>query len=96
MPANELLRPTFIVADIDAAIAFYTFEFGWTVIFDQVIKVDARYPPAAPDQARSRLTVFQVEDPELGTLGFMQYLDDEIPPGPSKHRKKLRQGEAIW
>ena len=95
MAANELLRPTFIVADIDAAIAFYTHVFGWAVIFDQIIKVDERYPPAAPDMARSRLTVFQVDDPELGTLGFMQYLDDEIPPGPSKHRKKLRQGEAI-
>lgn len=95
MPANELLRPTFIVSDIPAAIDFYTGVFGWKVIFDQVIKVDKRYPPAAPDQARSRLTVFQIEDPELGTLGFMQYLDDDIPAGPSKHRGKLGQGEAI-
>ncbi len=92
---HELLRPTFIVANIDAAIRFYTYVFDWTVIFDQVIKVDKRYPPAAPDGARSRLTVFQVEDPELGTLGFMQYLDHEIPPGPSKYRKLLSQGEAI-
>lgn len=95
MPANELLRPTFIVADIDATIAFYTYVFDWTVVFDQVIKVDRRFPPAAPDGARSRLTVFKVDDPELGTLGFMQYLDHAIQPGPSKHRKTLAQGEAI-
>ncbi len=95
MPANELLRPTFIIADMDAAVSFYTGVFGWQVIFDQVIKVDRRFPPAAPDGARSRLTVFQIDDPELGTLGFMQYLDDEIPAGPSKHRGKLGQGEAI-
>ena len=82
MPANELLRPTFIVSDIDAAIDFYTGVFGWEVIFDQVIKVDERYPPAAPHMARSRLTVFRIDDPELGTLGFMQYLDDAIPVGP--------------
>lgn len=95
MPANELLRPTFIVADIDKAIDFYTSVFDWKVIFDQVIKVDERYPPAAPHNARSRLTVFQIDDPELATLGFMQYLDHQILPGPSKHRKKLAQGEAI-
>ncbi|MBC7522003.1 MAG: VOC family protein [Sandarakinorhabdus sp.] len=93
---NEvLLRPTFIVGDMDKAVAFYTRVFGWTVIFDQVIKVDRRFPPAAPDRARCRLTVFQIEDPEVGGLGFMQYLDDEIPAGPSKHRGRLGQGEAI-
>jgi hypothetical protein len=69
--------------------------FGWAVIFDQVIKVDPRFPPAAPHDARSRLTVFQIDDPELGTLGFMQYLDHEIPLGLSKYRGKLGQGEAI-
>jgi catechol 2,3-dioxygenase-like lactoylglutathione lyase family enzyme len=92
---NVLLRSTFIVADIDRAVNFYTEVFGWTVIFDQVIKVDRRFPPAAPDGARCRLTVFQIEDPEVGGLGFMQYLDDPIPEGPSKHRQKLGQGEAI-
>jgi len=95
MPANELLRPTFIIADMDAAIEFYAGVFGWAIVFDQVIKVDRRFPPAAPHDARCRLTVFQIDDPELGTLGFMQYLDDAIPAGPSKHRKALGQGEAI-
>lgn len=94
-PFAELLRPTFIVSDMAAAIDFYASVFEWTVIFDQVIKVDRRFPPAAPDQARCRLTVFQIADPELGTLGFMQYFDDPIPEGPSKSRQNLGQGEAI-
>ena len=93
--AEVLLRPTFIVADMDKAVDFYARVFGWTVIFDQIIKVDGRFPPAAPDGERCRLTVFQVEDPELGGLGFMQYLDHEIPAGPDKHRGRLGQGEAI-
>jgi catechol 2,3-dioxygenase-like lactoylglutathione lyase family enzyme len=92
---NTLLRPTFIIADMDKAVAFYTQVFGWKVIFEQVIKVDHRYPPAAPDGARCRLVVFQIDDPEVGGIGFMQYLDDVIAEGPSKHRKKLGQGEAI-
>ena len=60
MPANELLRPTLIVADMEAAVDFYTGVFGWAVIFDQVIKVDRRFPPAAPHDARSRVAVFQI------------------------------------
>ena len=93
--ANVLLRPTFIVADLEKAVRFYCDVFDWSIVFDQIIKVDHRFPPAAPDQARCRLTVFRVDDPEVGTLGFMQYLDDPIPPGPNKHRRKLGQGEAI-
>lgn len=94
-PFAELLRPTFIIADMAAAIDFYRGVFEWTVVFDQVIKVDRRFPPAAPDQSRCRLVVFQVADPELGTIGFMQYLDASIPAGPPKDRPKLGQGEAI-
>jgi catechol 2,3-dioxygenase-like lactoylglutathione lyase family enzyme len=94
-PFAELLRPTFIVSDMKAAIDFYTSVFEWEVVFDQVIKVDRRFPPAAPDQARCHLVVFQIADPELGTLGFMHYLDDPVPAGPRKDRAKLGQGEAI-
>ena len=94
-PMNVLLRPTFIVDDIQRAIDFYTFVFDWTVTFDRVIKVDRRFPPAAPDQARSRLVVFRIDDPEVGGIGFMQYLDHPIAPGASKHRKALAKNEAI-
>jgi catechol 2,3-dioxygenase-like lactoylglutathione lyase family enzyme len=92
---DVLLRSTFIVADIEAAIEFYRNVFGWTVAYDNVLAVDRRFPPAAPDGAPCRLVIFQVEDPEVGGIGFMQYLKHEIAPGPSKHRDKLRQGEAI-
>ena len=92
---DVLLRTTFIVADIEAAVTFYTEVFGWRVIYDTVLNVDARYPPAAPEGARSQLTILQAEDPDIGGIGFMRYLDDPIPEGPSKHRKRLSQGEAI-
>ena len=90
-----LLRSTFIVADIESAIKFYSEVFGWKVAYDNVLAVDHRFPPAAPDGAPCRLVIFQIEDPEVGGIGFMQYLEDEIGIGPSKHREKLRQGEAI-
>jgi catechol 2,3-dioxygenase-like lactoylglutathione lyase family enzyme len=92
---DVLLRSTFIVADIESAIRFYRDVFGWRIAYDNVLAVDRRFPPAAPDGAPCRLVIFQGEDPEIGGIGFMQYVEHRIPPGPSKHRKTVGQGEAI-
>jgi catechol 2,3-dioxygenase-like lactoylglutathione lyase family enzyme len=92
---DVLLRSTFIVGDIEAAIRFYRDVFGWTVAYDNVLAVDYRFPPAAPDGAPCRLVIFQGEDPEIGGIGFMKYLHHKLPPGPSKHRKTVGEGEAI-
>ncbi len=62
-----LLRSTFIVGDVDAAIRFYTEAFGWRVAYDNVLAVDWRFPPTAPDCAPARLVFFASEgdDPEI-------------------------------
>lgn len=93
---NEtLLRSTFIVSDIEIAISFYTAVFGWTVAYDNVLAVDRRFPPAAPDGAPCRLVILRGEDPEVGGIGFMKYLHHKMPPGPPKTRKTVGEGEAI-
>lgn len=92
---NILLRTTFVVADVEAALNFYREVFEWTVAYDNVLAVDYRFPPTAPDGAKARLVMLQCEDPQIGKLGFMQYLDHKMAPAPSKHRKTLGQGEAI-
>jgi catechol 2,3-dioxygenase-like lactoylglutathione lyase family enzyme len=92
---DVLLRSTFIVGDIDAAIGFYSAVFSWRLAYDNVLAVDRRFPPAAADGAAARLVFFQGDDPEIGGIGFMKYLHHQMPPGPSKHRKTVGEGEAI-
>ena len=46
---DVLLRSTFIVGDIEAAIRFYSEVFGWRVAYDNILAVDFRFPPAAHD-----------------------------------------------
>ena len=92
---DVLLRSTFIVGDIEAAIRFYSDVFGWRVAYDNVLAVDWRFPPAARDGAPARLVIFQGDDPEIGGIGFLKYLDHAFQPGPSKHRKTVGEGEAI-
>ena len=92
-----LLRSTFIVGDLEGAIRFYSEAFGWRVAYDNVLAVDSRFPPTAPDGALARLVFFASEgdDPEIGGIGFMKYLSHTTTPGPSKHRKAVGEGEAI-
>jgi catechol 2,3-dioxygenase-like lactoylglutathione lyase family enzyme len=91
---NTLLRCTFIVVDIEAAIRFYRDAMGWTLVYDNVLAVDRRFPPAAPDGAPCRLVVFQCDHPDVGGIGFMKYLQHPIASGPDKKRGKLAEGEA--
>ncbi len=48
---NQLLRATYFVGDINAAIAFYRDALGCRLVQDNVLAVDHRFPPAAPDGA---------------------------------------------
>ncbi len=68
---KALLRSTFIVADIEAAIRFYRDVFGLSIAYDNILAVDRRFPPAAPDGAPCRLVIFRGdgEDPEIGRAG---------------------------
>lgn len=56
-----LLRSTFIVGDLDAAIRFYREAFGWRVAYDKVLAVDWRFPPTASDGARARLVFLRAK-----------------------------------
>jgi predicted enzyme related to lactoylglutathione lyase len=90
-----LLRTTFIIEDMEAAVDFYTSVFDWKVVYDVMLNVDRRFPPAAPEGAPCRLVIFQAEDPLIGGIGFMKYTEHALPKGPDKNRPLIGQGEAI-
>ncbi|MCS6948356.1 MAG: VOC family protein [Steroidobacteraceae bacterium] len=95
MVENLLRRTTFIVPDARAAAQFYCDVFGWKKWYDNELSVDARFPPAAPDGARAHLVILQVEDPKIGMLGLMQYLDPPFDTAVPTRRTKVRMGEPI-
>ena len=96
MTMDILKRTTFIVADAEASAQFYVEVFGWTVWYDNLVKADRRFPPSgAPDQAEVRLVIVQAQDPKIGKLGFLQYLDPPFDTGAPKERTMVRMGEPI-
>ena len=100
MTSGILKRTTFIVADAEAAAAFYRSVFGWTVWYDNIVRADKRFPPSgAPDGAEVRLIILEALDPKVGKLGLLEYLDPPFDPGtPARTltgRTRVRMGEPI-
>lgn len=90
-----LRRTTFLVPDAEAAADFYVEVFGWTRWYDQTLSVDHRFPPAAPDGARAHLVLIKAQDPRIGMLGLMQYLDPPFDTAVKTNRSRVSMGEAI-
>lgn len=84
-------RTTFIVADAVAAASRYERIFGWTRYYDDELAVDGRFPPVAPDGTVARLIMLKAEDPIIGMLGFLSYID-YIPP---ERRTAMGVGSSV-
>ena len=96
MDVGILKRTTFIVADAEAAAAFYRDVFGWKTWYDNVLRCDERFPPSgAPHNADVRLIILEALDAKLGKLGLLQFLDAPFDTGTPARRTKVRIGEAI-
>jgi catechol 2,3-dioxygenase-like lactoylglutathione lyase family enzyme len=91
-----LKRTTFIVADAERQADFYCSVFGFTRWYDHELGVDHRYPPTgAPDGARAKLVICQAQDPQVGMIGFLQYLDAVIEAAPRGTESRLRIGDPV-
>jgi catechol 2,3-dioxygenase-like lactoylglutathione lyase family enzyme len=91
-----LKRTTFIVTDAGASARFYREVFGWTVWYDNVLRADPRFPPSgAAHAAEVRLIILQAEDPKIGKLGLLEYLQPPFDTGCLARRDKVRMGEPI-
>ena len=91
-----LKRTTFVVRDARASARFYQDVFGWTIWYDNIVAADHRFPPSgAPDKADVRLIILQAEDPKLGKLGLLEYLDPPFDTGQLRDRTRVRMGEPI-
>jgi catechol 2,3-dioxygenase-like lactoylglutathione lyase family enzyme len=90
-----LKRTTFIAADAQRQADFYAGVFGFLRWYDHELNVDHRYPPTgAPEGARARLVILQAQDPQVGMIGFLQYLDVTLPDAP-RAAGQLRIGDPV-
>lgn len=95
IPSNVIRRVSFIVADVEATATFYQDIFGWTRFYDNETAVDKRFPPCAPDQTPAHIIILQADDPNIGMVGFMEYLGVKPEKNVVNYRSTLGIGDSI-
>jgi len=91
-----LKRTTFVVADAERLADFYVAVFGFARWYDHELGVDHRFPPTGlPDGARAKLIICRARAPQIGMLGFLQYLDPPMPARPARTDFRLAPGEPV-
>jgi catechol 2,3-dioxygenase-like lactoylglutathione lyase family enzyme len=95
MTAGILRRTTFIVPDAARAAQFYESVFSWTRFYDHALVAKAGFPPVGPQDEPVKLVLLKAEDPKIGMVGFLQYVDPPFDTAIPVNRSKVRMGEAI-
>jgi len=90
-----LRRTTFIVSDAERSAVFYESVFGWTRFYDHSLTARAGFPPVGPRDEPVKLVLLKAQDPLIGMLGFLQYVDAPFDTGTLTRRTKVRIGEPI-
>jgi predicted enzyme related to lactoylglutathione lyase len=90
-----LRRTTFIVADAARSASFYETVFGWTRFYDHSLTAKAGFPPVGPNDEPVKLVLLKAQDPQIGMVGFLQYVNAPFDTGTVTRRTKVKMGEAI-
>jgi len=86
-----------LVNRIEPALEVYRDILGMQLHYDQEIVVSGRSLPASEPNARARLVILKCNDPDIGMLGMLSYIDESLPeaaPRPSPNR--LQTGDTLF
>lgn len=93
--ATVLRRTTLIVRDLEASLRFYRDVFGFTVWYDSEIAVGGEVLPAGKPGALTRVVILKAEDPRVGMIGLMQYLDPPLDH-PAQRGPRMGIGDIVF
>lgn len=84
---TDVRRTTLIVRDMDASLRLYRDVIGLRINYDTEVTTSGVALPAGEPGARVRLVLLNGNDPWVGWIGLMQWLDPALPdPGPYPRR----------
>ncbi|MEE4200318.1 VOC family protein [Erythrobacter sp.] len=79
--ATDVRRSTIIVRDIEKSLALYRDVIGLEVNYDTTVTTSGVALPAGEPGATARLVLLNSNDPWVGWVGLMEWLDPPIPAG---------------
>ncbi len=90
---TDVRRATIIVRDIETSLALYRDVIGLAVNYDTTVQTSGVALPAGEPGATARLVLLNANDPWVGWLGLMQWVDPPIPAGD--YRKRMGPGDLV-
>lgn len=75
-------RTTLLVRDMDAARRWYEAVLGMSVYFDDEVVLSGVGMAAGKAGDRTHLVIMQAEDPEIGMIGLLHWIDPPLPAPP--------------
>jgi catechol 2,3-dioxygenase-like lactoylglutathione lyase family enzyme len=95
-PSMSILRrTTFVVPSAQKAAQFYETVFGWTRFYDHALTAKKGFPPVGPNDEPVKLVLLKAEHPNIGMVGFLEYVNPPFDTAMPVNRSKVRMGEPI-
>ena len=83
---TDVRRATIIVRDMEASLALYRDVVGMAVNYDTVVETSGVALPAGEPGAKARLVLLNANDPWVGWVGLMQWIDPPLEAEPYPRR----------
>jgi catechol 2,3-dioxygenase-like lactoylglutathione lyase family enzyme len=94
---TDFRRVTMMVNQMEPALTIYRDILGMDAYYDEEIVVSGKGLPSGAPDSQARLVILKCNDPYVGMLGIMQYIDPPLPdPGPRPVPNRVRVGEVVF
>ncbi len=91
---TDIRRTTIIVRDMANSLALYRDVLGMKVNYDTVVETSGVALPAGPAGAKARLVLLNANDPWVGWIGLMQWIDPPLPD-PGRYPTRMAPGGIV-
>ncbi|MGI9229639.1 MAG: hypothetical protein ACR2P9_07260 [Gammaproteobacteria bacterium] len=92
---TDFRRATMLVNEIDIPLQIYRDILGMQTYYDDEVTISGVGLPAGEPGSKARLVILQANDPYIGMLGILQYLQPPLPTPPPR-AKKLGVGDTVF
>ncbi|MFW5633373.1 MAG: VOC family protein [Erythrobacter sp.] len=90
---TDVRRATIIVRDIENSLRLYRDVIGLAVNYDTTVETSGVALPAGEPGATARLVLLNANDPWVGWIGLMEWIDPAIPAGD--YPRRMGPGDVV-
>lgn len=91
---TDIRRATIIVRNMENSLKLYRDVMGLKVNYDTIVTMSGVALPAGPPGAKARLVLLNGNDPYIGWIGLIQWVEPVLPdPGP--YPKRMGPGGVV-